>query len=63
MLAGCDSHIPTNPGNDNLEPPPTIDPPVNELLRKDFKDIHHEAIDAKLQMRTPALHTNETNEN
>ncbi len=58
-LASCESHMPNSPGNDQLKPPPTIDPPVNELLRKDFNDVHHEAIDAKLQMRTPALRTYE----
>ncbi len=65
MLAGCDSHIPSSPGNDHLEPPPTIDPPVNELANKKiFDEIPLEVYDKKYLMRRPQQQrtTNEKNE-
>ncbi len=62
VFAGCDSHV-FKPEPDIDDRPPTIDPPVNEFLRNEFKELPHEAIDAKLQMRTPALRTTKTNEN
>ncbi len=47
MLAGCDSHELNTPNNDNLDPPPKIDPPVNELLRKDFgQKLYDKKLDA-----------------